>query len=415
MFKNKTKIIAIFLVMILLFSTTVVFAENTTADDGIMPISEDNHNVQNSTENSTNTTTSSNDDNYKSHDVYLVGNNITIDYVVDGNLFVCANTVTINSQIGGDAFIIAKNLTINKEGYVFSNLFVCADSIDIKGVVYGVYALAQNLTISGGYVYRDLNVSCNTLNVNGVVGRNAFVNCYTINFNTDETNNGIIYGNLNYTSDSQISIPENVVKGKVDYTPTPVSVEISVQEIITNFILHLGEFIVFVLIIWLACLLFAPKFLENASSYVGKKSLSILGYGLLTLLVVPIACIILILLQLTANVSLLLLALYILAIVISKSLFTITVNSYICSKLNINKNIGILGMLIISAFVVGLLTTLPYVGGILSFVITVLGLGILIFSILPKKVRNNTEKVSVDKKEVSDSKENIKKNDNNID
>ncbi len=33
---------------------------------------------------------------------------MTIDYIVDGNLFVMANTVTINSQIGGDAFIMAK-------------------------------------------------------------------------------------------------------------------------------------------------------------------------------------------------------------------------------------------------------------------------------------------------------------------
>lgn len=396
MLKNKTKFIAIFLILILLFSTTFVFADNETSDYGTMAISADTvtDEIENSVENIT-TNAGLQEDNYKKSDVYLAGDNITIDYIVDGNLFVFADTVTINSQIGGDAFILAKNLIINDQGYVFSNLFAISDSIEIKGVVYDVYALAENLTISKGYVYRDLKAACNTLNINGTIGRNAFVSCSNINFNTDENANGIIYGNLNYTANSEFSIPENVVNGTINYTPEKISSEESVQAIIADYILDLGCFLAFILIVWLVCLFLAPKFLENTNNYVGKKTLNILGSGLLTAIAVPIACIILIFLQLTSGVSLFLLALYVLALIISTALFTITANNYVCSKLKINKNLGIFGMLIVSGIIIWVLTQIPYIGGLVSFIITILGLGILITSILPKKDSKNELKDEV--------------------
>lgn len=386
MLKNKTKIIAIFLTLILLLSTTFVFADNENSDNGTIAVSTNTSTdeIENSVENIA-SNAQSQDNSYKKSDVYLAGDNITIDYIVDGNLFVCADTVTINSQIGGDAFIFAKNVIINEEGYVFSNLFTIAESVEIKGVVYDAFALAKNFTISGGYVYRDLKVACDTLNINGIVGRNAFVDCATINFNTDQNNNGIIYGNLNYTSNSEISIPANAVSGNVNYTDPKISSDKSIGSIISDYILDLGEFLVFVLIIWLICLVLAPKFLANTNKYVGKKTLSILGYGLLSLIVIPIVCIILILLQLTSGISLFLLALYILAIIVSKSLFTITANNYVCSKLKINKNSGIFGMLIVSGIIIWAITQLPYIGALISVIISILGLGILVTSILPKK------------------------------
>lgn len=399
MLKNKTKIIAIFLVLILLLSVTSVLADNENYDNDVVPISADNAEggVQTPVETGNETSNvQAQDDSYKKSDVYLTGDNITIDYIVDGNLFVCADTVTINSQIGGDAFILAKKLIINEEGYVFSNLFSIAESIEIKGVVYNVYSLAKNLSISSGCVYRDLRTSCGTLTVNGIVGRDAFVNCSTISFNTDENNNAIIYGDLNYTSNSKISIPENLVNGNINYTQSKESPEKSVRSIIADYILDLGSFLAFVLIIWLAFLVLAPKFLNNTNNYVGKKTLSILGYGLLALISIPIACIILLLLQLTSGFSLFLLALYVLAIIISKSLFIITANNYICSKLKINKNMGIFGMLIVSGIVIWVITQIPYVGGLISFVISVLGLGILVASILPKK--NKKDEVSIENK-----------------
>lgn len=400
MTKNKTKIILVFLIIALLFSSTFVFADNEDESTAV-PISDESETTPvdtNSTEiNATesNANAQAQEDSYKKSDVYLTGDNVTIDYIVDGNLFVCADTVTINSQIGGDAFIMAKNLIVNDEAYIFNNLFVMANSVEIKGVVYDAYALANTLTISKGYVYRDLKANCDTLNVNGTVGRNAFVNCSSLNFNTVENSNGVIYGKLEYSSKNEASIPEGSVNGTVNYKNNSDSSKQSVRSIVADYILSLGSFIAFVLIVWLLCLWLAPKFLNNTESYIGKGSLKVFGKGLLGLIAIPVACIILILLQLTSSISLVILSLYILALVVSTSLFTIFANNYVCNKLKINKKSGIFGMLIVTAIVISLLTKIPYIGAIISLLIAIFGLGILLTAIIPNKTKKSSDKVEV--------------------
>lgn len=388
MLKSRMKLITIIITLFLIFSMTPVFANNQIVNTEALPTitsTEDatkTDEIETSEEKYLNTQLQEN--NYKKSDVYLTGDNITIDYIVDGNLFICANTVTINSQIGGDAFIIAKNIVVDTDAYIFSNLFAISNSIEIKGVIYDVYSSSQNLTISGGYIYRDVKAYCKTLNVNGTIGRNAFINCLAINFNTEPNTNGIIYGDLNYTAKSELSIPENAVDGEVKYTQLSNLSESSVKSIIKNYILDLGQFLAFILIIGLICLCISPKFLEESKNYAGKKLLGLFGYGLLGLILIPITCIILFLLNLTINVSLLLLAIYILAIVVSKSIFIIVINNYICSKLHINKKAGVLGMLIGTGIIIWALTNIPYVNIIISAITIIFGLGILINSILPK-------------------------------
>lgn len=384
MFKKQTKILAIFFIIVLLFSTFVL-ADNEINNDGIMPILEEGNDTGAYAENNITTSQQSNDS-YKKSDVYLFEKNVTIDYIVDGNLFVCADTVTINSQIGGDAFIMAKTLIVDKEAYIFNNLFVTADSIEIKGIVYDVYAISRITTISGGKIYRDIKLATDTFNVNGAVGRNAFVTASNINFNTDGNSNGSIRGNLDYSTESEISIPENAVNGEIKYTPITIDEPESFASIVSNYILDLGAFMAFVLIIWLICLWLAPKFLQNSSNYISKKLLPVIGLGLLFLVAIPIVFIILLLLQLTARVALLLLALYILSLAIAKTIFTISFNNYICTKLNINKNIAKFGILILTTIVIWGLLQIPYnIGSVISIIINVIGLGIFVYSLISKK------------------------------
>ena len=307
MLKNKTKIIVAFIAIILLL-TTCVFAENE-----VMSTTTDTTNsteIQPRTEENNTTSTQPQEEKYKSSDVYLAEDNITIDYIVDGNVFACGKTVTINSQIGGDAFIIADTIIIGEQGYVFSNLFACANSIEVKGVVYDIFGCSENITISGGYVYRDVKALCSNFTVNGTIGRNAFISCENINFNTDELGKGIIYGNLNYYSESEKSIPEGVVTGEVKFTQETLTEELSTSEIISNYIVDLGSFLALALIIWLLCLWLTPKFVNNTNKFVGKISLKVFGVGLLSLIVLPIITIVLLIIGLTSVASLTLFALY---------------------------------------------------------------------------------------------------------
>lgn len=382
MLKNTTKIVAIFLVLVLLFSTTFVFADNENNE-----ISTNETATEETQNNSENQISNSNkqENTYKKSDVYLTEDEVTVDYIIDGNLFVCANTVTINSQIGGDAFIMAKKIIVEKEAYIFSNLFAMAESIEIKGVVYDLYALTKDLNISGGYVYRDVKTACQNLTINGTIGRNVYAGCGNINFNTEEGAKGVVYGNLEYSSKKEISIPENTVNGTVKFNQDNESEEVNIRSEIADGILSLITFIIFVLVIGIVCSKTSNNFLCNPDNYAGSKALKLFGLGLLTAIIVPILSIILLILNVTSSISLLLIVMYILAFVVAKALFTVAANYYICKKSNITKGSTLLIRLALTALVVWLVGLIPFVGDLATFIIIILGLGLFVKTVLPCK------------------------------
>lgn len=395
MLKNKFKIIAILLTIILCISAPFVFAddeisnEQTTSDAEPEVTSEE-------------TTDTPADDSFKKSDVYLAGDDINIDYVVDGNVFIFADNVTISSQIGGDAFICAKNITISNQGYIFSNLFAVSDSLNIEGVVYDVYSCAKNVTVSG-YVYRDLKSTSDTLNIFGTIGRNAFVSASTINFINETSvvsaeeesepmtisSQGTISGNLNYYSKSEISVPENVVSGEINYTQiNSFDENFSVKD----YIVSLLTFLVLVSIIWLLSLWLAPKFLSNTDKLLTKRFLPVLGYGVLGLLLLPIIAILLICSGITSSIGLLILILYIALLCVSTSVFLIAANNALCNKFNISKKWPMFGILMVVSIVLWLLSLLPYIGVVLKIACVILGLGIVIVNVLPHKEKEDNKK-----------------------
>ncbi len=412
MLKNKFKIITILTVIILALMLPVVRAENETADNTAnsdvataentsIEVPENNNAENTNSETNTNAIT---DDNFKKSDVYLSGDNVTIDYIVDGNLFVVANNVTINSQIGGDAFICANTVTVGENAYIFSNLFTFSKNVNINGVVYDLYAASENTTING-YVYRDIRVGSNTVNIFGAVGRNAFVDCVNLNFaqNTNVSNeeqtevtsssHGIVNGNLNYTAKQEASIPEGAVTGETTFEKE----ELSESNTIQKQIISLGTFLATVIVIWLLCLWLAPKFLKNTSSFLtAKKVLPVIGFGILTPIIGIILSIILLILGITSTLGLLLLILLFILMAISTSIFVIAINNVICDKLKVQKTIGAFGMLIVSAIVLWLIGLIPYVGSIVGMISVVLGLGIIMASLVLKE-KNKTNKKAEEK------------------
>lgn len=401
MLKNKFTIIALIAILIFSLTIPIVRAENET-DVGNQTVvaepehSEDAHNSEAHGESSGAVTAD-----MKKSDVYITGDEVTIDYVVDGNLFVIAKTVNINSQIGGDAFIMANKINVSEQGYIFSNLFALSQELNISGVVYDLYTCSQNATING-YIYRDIKVLSNTLNLNGTVGRNAFVSAQNINFaKSDESekelvtnSKSMIYGDLNYTSPNELKIPDGTVTGAVNYTKVDTSKEKTIGNIIQNYIWDLGTFVVTVAIIWLLILWLAPKFLSKTDYLVSKKILPSLGFGLLTTIAIIACSIILLIIGITAKVALLSVGLLVLLLFIGVPIFTISINQFICKKLKIEKNIATFGILIITSTVVWLTTIIPFVGGIINLVIKLIGLGIIIKYVL----LNRKEKKEVNDK-----------------
>ncbi len=382
----KKKIGMIVLVLITVFALVLPVARAAETD------------TETDTNTSENQVTSTEEEsNFKQGDVYLTGDDITIDYIIDGNLFVFADTVTINSQIGGDAFILANTVTIGNQGYVFSNLFTVANTVNVQGVVYDLYALSNDVTITG-YVYRDIRVSGNNLNIYGTVGRNAYVTCNNMNFAQDGTNEteetttlssqGMINGNLEYSSKNEITIPDGTVTGEVKYNQIKATNTRTMQ----SYLISLGTIIATAILVWLICLWLAPKFVKKSNLIDKKSILPEIGLGILTPIVLLIVSIVLILLGITSSFGLLLVAISFILMGLSTSIFIIAINNLICNKLKIQKNIGNFGMLIVTAAVLWLIGLIPVVGSIVGIIAIIIGLGILVYYLIKKEKPNKDEK-----------------------
>lgn len=394
MLKNKFKFIV--LIAILIFSLTIPIAraENETDvenENSILAV-EHEHNEDSNTDETHDESSGPITADMKKSDVYLMGDEITIDYVVDGNLFVIAKTVNINSQIGGDAFICAQTINVGEQGYIFSNLFALSQELKIDGVVYDLYTCSQNTTING-YIYRDIKVASNNLNLNGTVGRNAFVSAENINIAKNEESenelvtNGkaMIYGDLNYASPNELNIPDGTVTGSVNYSKLDEEEGKTVSNIIQDYIWDLGTFVVTVAIIWLLILWLAPKFLSKTDYLVSKKIWPSLGFGALTTVAIITCAIILLVVGITAEVALLSIGLLALLLFIGVPIFTISINQFICKKLKIEKNIATFGILIATSAVIWLTTLIPFVGGLVNLIIKLIGLGIIVNYVLSNK------------------------------
>lgn len=394
MLKKKFAIILLVLITAIALILPVVRAAETDSatTSEVEPISIDS---EETTENQDATVPA--EQNFKQGDVYLSGEDVTIDYVVDGNVFVMAKNVTINSQIGGDAFILADTVTVGEQGYIFSNLFAVANSVNVQGVVYDLYSASKELTITG-YIYRDIKVGTNSLNLYGTVGRNAFVSCDSIKFSqesTDEnetvttTSQGIINGNLEYSSKNEISIPEGSVTGEVKYTQINATSMTNIQ----SYLISLGTIIATAILVWLVCLWLAPKFVKKVDLVDKKKILPEIGLGIISPIILMVVSIVLIILGITSSFGLLLLAITFILMGLSTSVFIIAINNLVCNKLKIQKTIGNFGMLIVSSAILWLIGLIPYVGVIVGIIAIIIGLGILVYHLVRKEKTNKDEKV----------------------
>ena len=390
MLKKKLKFIIPFLVLFIALALPIVNATEETSKD-IMPISAEQEAIADDTQNNDEQeATLSQEENIKSGDEYLAGSNITIDYMIDGNLFVFADNVTISSNVGGDAFIVANSVEVTNSGYIYGNLFVVSPNLNIAGRVYDIYALSETTNITGA-IYRDIKISSNNITLTGAVGRNAYIDSSNIILeeaqntssaeSTTLSTKGMIYGDLNYTSKSEITIPEGSVTGSVNFTQEVDSVSNSIE----NYLYSLGRILVLVIVIWLLCLWLAPKFLENMPILLTKKLPHVIGLGILTPIVLLVVSILLLFINITSSIALLLFVMLFVLFAISTSLFIITINNFICQKLKIQKNIGIFGMLIVTTIVLWGIGLIPYVGTIIGFIGIILGFGILTSHLVLKK------------------------------
>lgn len=388
MLNTKSKIlVALFLVFVLVSSYCYATVEPRTSEEEAVvtsdetPISEEQE-----------TTTTTEQSNWTNTDLFVSDNTVTISNVVDGNAFVIGKEVTVSGEIGGDLFVIADKLNI-EGGYIYSNLFACAKEIRINGVVYDVYAVSDSFTLeSNGFIYRDMKVTASDVTINGKVRRDAYISTSNITFaeNTDAT----IYGDLHYSSKSELSIPEGAVAGEVKFSQETSDVNNSVVSTIFSHVLDLIGNLLFTFVATLLLLWLTPKFIDRIANSGVAKSFASLGIGFATPIAFVIASFLLILSGIGISVFVGGLFAFIILAFAGTSMASIYFGKLFTKLLKMEGNVKFVLFTLLANLIIWAISLIPVVGEIISFVLVLFGIGTTLVNMVWRKEKVE-EKVEV--------------------
>lgn len=372
-------------------------------------------------------------------DLYAGANKIIVNGTIKGDLVAGATEILINGTVEGD--VLAGGQTIEINGTVMGDVRVGGTAVilgenavigeDVLAFGYSIHNKAgsqvgQEMIVGGfqalleGDIAEDVWVGANSLEINGRIGGNLMaevggeeaappVNPYqfmpdapimpVVPFGLNLGNDATIDGDLTYRAPQSYDVSENAVGGSIDFTQEIINTSVETQPSTGSVIWeHVRRFITLtligVLLIWKA-----PSFVTRLSAKIEAEPLPSLGWGALVYFAVPVliialfvAAILLALLlgglqfgNLSAMLIFVLLAFVIAFMVtfvfillyLTKIIVGYFIGDFILRRISPTLAETPYWSLLLGLLLVVLVIAIPFVGGLLNWLIAIVGVGTL--------------------------------------
>ena len=305
-----------------------------------------------------------------SHDLYVTGGTVRIDGRIEGDLIVAGGDVEVNGPVIGDLLVAGGDVTV--AGSVDGAVRVAGGNVQVRGQVRrDLLALAGNLkTERDGRIGQDLLFTAGNVELSGTVA------------------GGVLGRAGEYSNRGTITATESVTTWRGPAFSEPSALE-RVFALLRNYLLIA---LAGALLLWLA-----PRFLPSAAGVLTERPFESLGIGMLAgviLLAVLIGLFVALgilvalfgvsgfnRLALTTALGgflgggLLAVAFILVMGLLAAAVAGLALGRFILRRIAPSGSARPLEALLAGAFVVALLMAIPVVGGIVSFVIGLLGLG----------------------------------------
>lgn len=354
-------------------------------------------------------------------DLIVFGSTIEINGTVEGDLIAAGQAVVVKGSVKDDARIAGMALTLGEGAQVGDDVVAAGFSIESRkgSSVGGDFICFGYQALLAGNVARNLNVAAGGLQLSGNIGGDVKAEVGeaekgpspmffmpgapampSVPMGLTVDKGAHIGGKLDYTSASEWNIPAGVVGGVVTHHKPEVEAEEEevVVSPLSQFLGHLQR-LVALLLVGLLIVWVVPGWTKRVADALQAKPLPSLGWGVVTIaatllafLVILVAMILLAVVldlvklnNLVGTVIVLgLLAIFALAVLFGLAIayFTKIVVSFlggrlILGRLNPNWAQGRLWPLVLGLVIFVILTAIPWVGGLISLVVVLLGLGAL--------------------------------------
>ncbi len=328
--------------------------------------------------------------------------------VHQGNYFAMGSTVEISGTVNGDVYVLAEQVVI--DGVINGDLLCAGGSIDISGrVVHNCRLVAGQILLSGsvgnnvtavagnvqllasGSIGGSLVATSGNIDLGSSIGSEVTVVASNLRLSSHLheglqgyvgqmriTSRAVIDGNLDYRSGSPAWIePGALIKGAVTHHPSFVHelvkgtwiqgllVGSKVLAILMNF---LYTFVIGVILIKMF-----PKNLEAALAVLKGHPFRSLSYGLMILVLLPLAALILLMTILGVPFALTLIAANVIGFYTAKVYSIFAVSNWLFGKVGFRHN-RLPGFFLGTLLYFGL-TAIPIFGTIVAFAAMLFGLG----------------------------------------
>jgi len=320
-------------------------------------------------------------------DIYFAGSSVIVDGIINGDLVAAGGEINVTGTINGG--IIAAGGSIIVTGNVTDDIRAAGGEVRIGGDVGdNVIVFTVNLFLEkNAKISRDLTLGAGTAAIDGTVNGNINGGVSDLEMRgaakgnvTVEIDNNIkifpgatIGGNLEYSAPHPGEI-SGMISGKTTYKETPAKKEDLMSKIGDEIIGYL-----WLLLIGIVSLMLAPELTQKNSDNVSVKSPKNLLWGLLFLIITPIVAVVLLITIIGIPLSLILLAIYIIILYISRIYVGLWVGQYVLKKLKKETRFKVLTMAL-GLLIVIIGVNLPIIGIFIHLIIILLGIGAIVLT-----------------------------------
>jgi cytoskeletal protein CcmA (bactofilin family) len=326
-------------------------------------------------------------------DLYAFGSTVDIQGTVRGDVIAFAQSVTVSGTVTGD--LIAAGATVSVPGSVEGSIRAGAVTLALSGAVgEDVVAGARELGVGQdssigrdllagaesirmqGQVGRRLTAGANNLTIGGSVGGDVKVEVESLTI----TDGAVIGGNLVYTSDNQATIGQGAqIRGTVEQREPrrPERADDGPGAIVGWFQTLIGMFLTGLLFV-----LLLPRFSGRTIETLRSSPWASLGLGVLSLLVTPLAALLLFVLGLFIGgwwIGLILLAIFAIAMVLGFVIAGLFTGRQVVERIG-RPDVHLLVALAIGLAILLLIGVVPFLGPLVVILATLFGLGTLILA-----------------------------------
>ncbi len=328
--------------------------------------------------------------------------------VHQGDYFAFGDSVEISGEVNGDVYILANQIVI--DGTIHGDVLVAGGSLDISGTVTGnVRSLAGQVLLSGNVgnnvtavagnvqllasstIGNNVVITAGNVDLSSKIGDNATVVASNLRISAYIANKVQAYvgqlritsrasigGDIDYQSSTLAWVDQGAsIKGKLIHHPSLVHELVHgtwIQSLLVGGkVVALLMNFAYTLVVGIILIKMFPKNLEGALQVLKTHPWKALSWGLMLLILLPLASLILLMTILGVPFALTLIAANIIGFYTAKIYSVFWISNMVFGRLKFRANrMPILTLGLVLYF---LLTSIPVIGFIISFAAMLFGLG----------------------------------------